>query len=173
MARIDATVVSTIDNGVLTIVVQGFDPIRVDPTDYPNELVEYAALHGLKQRYVDAAALGSGSTPDEKHAAIMALVTHHRDTGEWARVAGAGSGAGGDGLLVRAVMEVFGLDRDTARAQVGAMDKKTQAGLRASPELAPVIARLRVAKAPRVTVDTRAAVADAMAALRGMAPAPM
>ena len=173
MARIDATVVSTIDNGVLTITVQGFDPIRVDPTDYPNELVEFAALHGLKQRYVDAAALGAGSTPGEKHAAIMALVTHHRDTGEWARVAGAGSGAGGDGLLVRAVMEVFGLDRDTARAQVGAMDKKTQHALRSAPELAPVIARLRVEKKPRVTADGAQAARDAMDALRNMAPALM
>lgn len=173
MARTDATVQTVIENGVLTITVQGFDPIAVRAEDYPNDFVEYGFLHGMKQRYVDAAALGAGSTPAEKHAAIMALVNHNRDTGEWSRVGAAGSGAGGDGLLVRAVMEVFGLDRDTARTQVGAMDKKTQAGLRASPELAPVIARLRVAKAPRVTVDTRAAVADAMAALRGMAPALM
>lgn len=173
MARIDATVVSTIDNGLLTITVQGFDPIRIDPTDYPNELVEYAALHGFKQRYVDAAALGAGSTPEEKHAAIMALVTHHRESGEWARVGAAGSGAGGDGLLVRAVMEIFGLDRDTARTQVGAMDKKTQHALRASPELAPTIARLRVEKKPRVTADGAQAARDAMDALRAMAPALM
>jgi hypothetical protein len=173
MARADATIACAIDNGVLTITVQGFDPIQIDPTDYPNELVDYAALHGFKQRYTDAAALGAGSTPAEKHAAIMALVTHHRESGEWSRVGAAGSGAGGDGLLVRAVMEVFGIDRDTARTQVGAMDKKTQAGLRASPELAPIIARLRVEKAPRVTVDTAKAVANAMNTLRNMAPALM
>lgn len=154
-----------IDNGQLKITVNGFAPIIVDPADYPSSLVDYAALHGFKQRYVDAAALGAGSTCDEKHAAIMALVTHHRETGEWLRTPGKGDGVGSDGLLVRAIAEACALPMDVARAEVGKMDKKTQAQLRLNdPTLRPIIERLRVeraAKGPKV--DTTATLQKLMA----------
>lgn len=138
---------TTIDNGTLTITVTGHPAIVIDPTTYPPALNDYAALHGYKQRYTDAAALGAGATDAEKYEAIMALVTHHRATGEWSRV-GTGTGAGTDGLLVRALMECTGADRETVRAQVATLDRKAQNALRASPEIAPIIARLRTAKAP-------------------------
>jgi hypothetical protein len=97
---------------------------------------------------VDAAALGAGASPQAKHEEIVRLVDHHRATGEWRRTAD-GTGTGGDGLLVRAIMEFNGMDRDSARAAVGRLDKKLQAAMRASPELSPIIERLRVEKAPR------------------------
>lgn len=159
MARKDAIIQTDIDNGRLTITVAGFAPIVVDPTDYPTELVEYAALHGFKQRYVDAAALGAGSTPAEKHAEIERLVTYHRATGEWKRTGDGDGSAGGDGLLVRAIMEYHEMERDAARTAVGTLDKKTQAQLRASAELKPIIDRLRVAKAPKASVDVSAILA--------------
>lgn len=159
MARTDAIVQSDIDNGRLTITVKGFDPIVVDPADYPTELVNYAALHGFKQRYVDAAALGAGASPAEKYAEIERLVVYHRATGEWKRT-GDGDAAGGDGLLVRAIMEYHGMDREWARQAVGTLDKKVQAQLRASAELKPIIDRLRVAKAPKASVDVSAILAN-------------
>ncbi len=160
---------TNIDNGVLTIDVTGCARITVDPSDYPASLIDYAALHGFKQKYTDAAALGAGASDAEKYDAIMAVVTHHRTTGEWNRTPGAGDGASGDGLLVRAVMEAYGLDRDTARTQVAAIDKKTQAAMRGSDELAPIIARLRTEKKPKAaTPDALSAAQAAMAALRGM-----
>ena len=145
-----------VDNGILTITVSGHPAIVIDPADYPAELVSYAALHGFKQKYADAAALGAEATPAEKHAAIKALVDHHRDTGDWNRT-GAGDGTSGDGLLVRAVMEFNGMERDAAREAVATLDKATQAAMRASPELEPIIRRIKMERpAPKakVGVDT-------------------
>lgn len=154
---------TTIDNGTLTITVTGHPPILIDPTDYPPALNDYAALHGFKQRYVDAAALGADATDTDKYKAILALVDHHRATGEWSRV-GTGTGTGGsDGLLIRALMEYAGIDRDTARTRVAPLDRKTQDALRRSPELAPIIARLRTAKPP--TGDAAARAASVLTAL--------
>jgi hypothetical protein len=107
---------------------------------------------------VDAAALGADATPAEKHAAITALVDHHATTGEWRRN-GQGDGTTGDGLLVRAIMEYHGMDRDAARTAVAGLDKKTQAALRASAELSPIIERLRVARTPKASVDVSAILA--------------
>jgi len=147
----DAIVTTKIDNGILTVEC-GAVAVVIDPSQLPRALVEYAALHGFKQAIVDAAALGKGATIAEKGDAIQAKMTRWVESGEWAS-RGAGDGTSGDGLLVRAIMEVCGLDRDAARTQVGEWDKKTQAAMRADPSIAPVIARLRVekvAKAPAV-----------------------
>lgn len=158
-------VATEIDNGQLVIKVNGFDPITIYPTDYPQALVECAALHGFKQRYVDAAALGAGAPLPEKYAAIMALVIHHRTTGEWLRTPGKGDGVGSDGLLVRAIAEACNLPVDVARAEVGKMDKKAQAQLRLNdPTLRPIIERLRTERAARgAKVDTSATLNRLMA----------
>jgi hypothetical protein len=162
-----------VDNGVLTITVQGFPTLTIDPRDLPDELVRQAALHGFKQKYVDAAALGATATPAEKHAAITALVNHHRDTGDWNRKAG-GDGTAGDGLLVLALAAVTGCTREQARAAVTAMDKKTQAAMRASPELKPTIDRLRDERTMSKPGKGPAPdVGSVLAALRSVGPAPM
>lgn len=162
----DSAISTKVDNGQLTITVHGFAPIVIDPADYPAELVNYAALHGFKQKYVDGAALGKGATLTEKHAAIMAIVEHHQTTGEWNRVGG-GDGTSGDGLLVRALMEAAGLGRDEARTAVGQMDKATQAAMRKDAEIAPIIARIKLEKPlPKAsaTVDTGSLLAKLRAA---------
>jgi hypothetical protein len=161
MARADSIVQTSVDNGLLTITVQGFAPMIVDPTTLPTELVQQAALHGFKQKYVDKAALGAGATPAEKHAAIQAMVTHHAETGDW-NMTGQGDGTSGDGLLVRALMEVLDVDRDTARGMVSGMDKPTQAAMRKDGSIAPIIARMKAERpAPKAsaTVDTGAILA--------------
>lgn len=151
--------------GQLFITVAGYPEIKIDPTDYPQALVEYAALHGFKQRYVDAAALGEGSTLAEKHAAIMVVVNHHRDSGEWSRQ-GQGDGTPGDGLLVRAIAEFDGCGMAEARELVAKMDKKTQAAMRASDALRPIIERwLKVAPAPKVSAVDVSALLSALRVL--------
>lgn len=151
----------TIDNGTLTITVRGFAPIVVRPDDYPTELVNHAALHGFAQKYGDAAALSKGATLAEKHASILLVVGHHRETGEWNRKGGAsGDGTSGDGLLVAAIAEFDGCTRDEARALVGAMDKKTQAAMRSSDALRPIIERIKTERAkPAPKVDVAAILA--------------
>lgn len=159
-------VASLIDNGILTITVQGFDPIRVDPDAMPASLNAYAALHGYKQKLMDAAAIerdettGRPAAPDAKYKAIRAVIDHMLETGEWNRTGG-GDGSG-DGLLVSALMEYLGQDAETVRATVATWDKRTQAAMRADPNLAPIIARLRIARDAKNAkgVDTAALLAS-------------
>jgi hypothetical protein len=156
---------SAIDNGILTITVQGFEPVVVDPAAYPDALVRYAALHGFKQKYMDAAAIerdettGKPALPADKYKAIMAVRAHHLETGEWNRTGG-GDG-GGDGLLVSALVEYLGQDAETVRATVGTWDKRTQAAMRADAQVAPIIARIRMAREAKNAkgVDTGALLA--------------
>lgn len=165
--RSEPSIATTVTNGVLAITVAGFPTIRIDPDTLGASLVAEAALHGFKQKYVDKAALGAGATQQEKYEAIWRLVDHHAGGGDWNMVA-TGDGTSGDGLLVRALMEVAELDRDAARVAVGAMDKPTQHAMRQSPEIAPIIARMRAEKpAPRAVagVDT----AGLLAALKARA----
>lgn len=162
MARDSIITTDITSDNRLTITVQGFPTIVIDPAGYNDEARQAAMLHGFKQKYADKAALGADASPAEKHAAIMRMVQWHRDGGDWNMTA-SGDGTSGDGLLCRAIMEATGIDRDAAREAVGAMDKKTQAAMRASAELAPIIARIRAEKpAPKV------AAIDATSLLAGL-----
>jgi hypothetical protein len=170
-----ATISTKIENGVLTISTEGHPDIVCRPEDYSDAIRDYATLHGLKQRICDAAALsvvdGRRPTPGEKYAEMKRLDDAMRATGEWKRT-GAGEGStGSDGLLVRALAELLSIPLDEARASVAGMDKATQAAMRGDAEIAPIIARLRVARTPKgpVTVDTR----GILARMRGgSAPVP-
>lgn len=161
MARVSDIATDVSEAGVLTIEVRGFAPIIIDPDTYAAATRRHAMAHGFKQKYVDAAALGADASLAEKHEAIMAIVAHHRDGGAWNRVGGAGDGTSGDGLLVKAIQQAFGLDRDTARAQVKGWDKKTQAAMRAVPEIKAAIDAIKAADDKRAasTVDVSAALA--------------
>lgn len=166
-----ATIRTTIDESAatLTITVEGFPPIVIDPAaDYPAELNTYAALHGFKQRYVDKAALGAGATAADKHAAILALVTYHREGGVWNMKPGTGDGATG-GLLARALVIVTGAPIETVRETLAGLDKKAQASLRAQPAIATAIATLR--KAPKVDDASASAAAFALTRLSAQAAA--
>ena len=167
MARVPDIATEVSADGVLSITVAGFKPIVVDPATYTEATRRHAMAHGFKQKYVDAAALGAEASLGEKYEAIMAIVTHHREGGAWNRAGGAGDGTSGDGLLVKAVQQAFGLDRETARGQVKGWDKKTQAAMRAVPEIKAEIDKIKAAGDKRTAgaVDT----SSALAALRGMA----
>lgn len=81
-----------------------------------DETRAYAALHGMKQRVSDAAAIpfrdGKYATPGEKYAAMRALVEHYNGGAkEWARHGGGEKGprvSGETDLIIRALAELYG-----------------------------------------------------------------
>jgi hypothetical protein len=160
------TITARIADGCLSVAVAGTDdgfgnPVSwiVNPALLDPAIREAAMLHGLKQKLCDAAALGKDATPAEKVEAIRAVHAALTDpeAPTWNRKAG--DGTSGDGLLVRALQRVAGLDRDAARKAVAGMDKKTQAAMLREPEVAVVVAELKAADAARqpapVGVDTQ------------------
>ena len=151
----------TITGTVLTITTDGQPDIRIDLKDLAPAIADRAALHGLSQKIGDAAS--SKTNDAERYEAMAAVAAHIADANDgddWNRKP-AGDGSGGDGLLVRALVELTGAPRDAIRAKVGAMSKKDQAALRASEPVAGVIARLR-APAPEAAARAQGLLAALM-----------
>jgi len=154
----------SIDGDAVIIAVTGHADVRVSLAGLHADIVTRAALHGLSQKLGDAGALSAGASDAERYEAIRAVADHLEQAAcgeDWNRKA-TGDGSGGDGLLVRALVELGG-ERDAVKAKVAAMDKKTQAAVRALPQVADIIARMKAPKNPAIG-------ANALAALLGTAP---
>lgn len=158
------------DAGTVSFTVAGFAPLVVRMERVSPECKAYAALHGIKQRGVDAGALGRGddgkpAAPADIHASVARVVEHlNSGATEWRLAA---SGAGLDTIALRAVAEVTGKTvervREMVEAGAQAKDVTQRAYLNAlagSPKVAPVVARLR---AEGVDVDADAALEEMMA----------
>ena len=146
MAR-DSEVSKTItEDGVLVITVRGFGPVRIDPANCTDECRQSSMIHGYTQKYDYSTALGKDASLEEKYNAMMVLVGHHRDGGDWNRTRGDGTGTSGMNLLIPALMEYAGIDQATAVAQVAKLDKSAQYAWRNCKELLPIVERLKAAQ---------------------------
>ena len=113
------------------------------------EIIRQLTIHGLKQKLIDAAALPKGSTIQDKGEAIDKVWRNLLD-GIWS-LKGLGLGNEG-GLLLQALCELYPRkSKDDLKAWLDGKDKAAQAALRAKPEIAAVIAKLR--KPSGVDVD--------------------
>jgi hypothetical protein len=139
----------------LTIYVADTDPA----------IQRHAMFHGFAQKIGDAGALAAGSSDLDRLAAMRVVAEHLESAGpdEWNRKP-TGTGAGADGLLVRALVELTGAPRDDIRARCAALSKKEQDALRRTDEVAPIIARLR--PTPKVDESAKSKAADFLAALK-------
>ena len=118
--------------------------------DLTESVVAYAALHGLKQKLVDAAAIarnpdtGRSATIEDKYDAVKAVYDRLL-SGQWNAPRGEG-GTGTGGLLFRALCEMYPAKTPTAiREFLAAKNAKEQAALRKNPRVAAIIDRLRAA----------------------------
>lgn len=123
-------------------------PITIKLDDLAPELVRYAALHGLKQRLIDAAAIprnmdtGRSASVLDKYDAVCS-VRNVLMSGEWSKTRESGSG-GASGLLLRAIVELYPQrSRSDIEAWLRTKSVKEQNQLRSSKKIADVIARLR------------------------------
>lgn len=156
------------NNDKLLIRCNGQD-IVIDPLEFSTEIRQSAMLHGFKQKIVDAAALsvnpdtGKSATPTDKLLAMRDVVAQLTQ-GDWNRRA-TGDGTGNQGLLVAALIRVTGNDAETVEKTVAGWDAATQAAMRASPAVAPMIATI---KAERAAKKPGVAQVDAGALLQGL-----
>lgn len=135
----------------------------------------YAAFHGFKQRFVDAAAMskdtkdGSAASPATKAKAIKALIDwYETGTDKWSRVS---EGGPKGGFLFEALCKAYGHMKAPSeiRAWLDGLSAKEEAALREDDTIAPVIAALKAAKAKPIIagVDTKGLLAGLT-----VAPAP-
>lgn len=140
-------------NGALRIVVAGFPELQVQLRDLSDAMVEQAALHGLKQKIVDAAALsrnpdtGRSATAADKYDA-MREVFNRILAGEWNKTRGDGSGTGAGGLLFAALCRLYPAKTpEDIRAFLDGKTNAEQAALRKNPKIAAVIETIKAERA--------------------------
>lgn len=143
-----STISAAIAQGVLTISCEGFKDIVANPLNMPNDICEQATLHGLKQKIVDAAAIGRN--PDtgrsasvaEKYAAMLE-VFERLCGGDWNKGRADGT-TGSGGLLFRALVILYpAKSADDLRTYLEGKTKTEQAALRKNPKVAAIIDTLR------------------------------
>jgi hypothetical protein len=171
MARKNAVVSATVsdDLNVLTITVEGFDPIAVDRRNLDPEIRARAEIHGLGQKIGDAAALGKDATPKDKYEAMRSVADRLLE-GDWNKRNGEGGGTQ-PGIIFRAFSE-YVADKakkakkpvpsaDAIKATYGNLDRKGQLALRTVPEIATIMDRMKSETASKgVAVDTESLLAE-------------
>ena len=98
------------------------------------ELRAYAALHGLKQKVGDAAALGASATDADKFEAMRAIVSHlESGSDSW----NLGRVGGGDSALIEALVLAGKPDTADMRAKVRAMTTAQRTALQSADVVKP------------------------------------
>lgn len=131
-----------------------FHPDMVDPT-----LRARAELHGWKQRISDKAALsrdpktGKSATPEQKFAAVKAIIDHYEsgaDKWEMERAGGGGGGRSDSSYILQALANVQDVDLKTMSERVAANAEKRELTVDAylkrvatSPAVAEEVARIK------------------------------
>lgn len=139
-----------IDGTELSIDIDNLSPqIRIDAT-----------LHGLKQKLVDAAAIsrnpdtGASATVAGKLDAVREVFERITSAdGTWNKVRTGDGSANVGGLLVRALMELKGLDKATVTTFLEGKTKDQIAALKAMAPVAAIIARMQAEKAKDIDAD--------------------
>ena len=147
-------------NSSLRIDVAGFDSLVVQLRDLSDAMVEQAALHGLKQKIVDAAALsrnpdtGRSATAADKYHAMREVLVRLL-AGEWNKTRLDGTGTGTGGLLFAALCRLYSAKTpEDIRAFLDGKTTAEQAALRKNPKIAAVIETIKAERAKDAPDDT-------------------
>lgn len=145
--------------GMVTFSCVNGERVSVALDSLSPELVRHAALHGIKQKCIDAAAIsrnpdtGRSATPDDKWSALLEVATRLNTGGAWNKNREAGSGGGG-GVLFRALCRMYpDKTPETLREFLAGKSPAEQAALRKNPKVAAIIEEIRAADADE-SVDT-------------------
>ena len=152
MAR-NAQITAAIDGTTLTLTFAHGRELTLDFWRLSDEVRQYAALHGLKQKLVDAAAIGRNpetgrsATIQDKYEAVRAVYDRLL-AGRWNAERGEG-GAPSGGLLFAALVRMYDGKRtgEDIRAFLSGKDDKQKAALRRNPRVAEIIEEIKAERA--------------------------
>lgn len=148
-----------IADGILTLTASNGDSFAIRATDLTPEIREYATMHGLKQKLVDAAAIsrnpetGRAASIEDKVAAVRAVFDRLL-AGQWNAPREGGGGAGG--LLFRALCRMYAGKKDEGAIREF-LESKTDAektALRKNPKVAAIIEEIRAETGKAANIDT-------------------
>ena len=147
------------DSAALTLKFSNGKEIIITTNGLENGLLYRAAVHGLKQKLVDAAAIsrnpetGRAATVEDKYQAVEA-VYNRLLSGQW-NAPREGGGATG-GLLAQALTRMYA-GRKTAediKAFLAEKSDAEKAALRKNPRVAAIIEDIRAEQGKAADIDT-------------------
>lgn len=150
-------------DGRLVIEMPGYPDMEVHPDEFPRNIQAMAAAYGIREKATNAAALGRDPKTGKqapivaKRDAVLRVLDNMR-AGNWEL---RGGGTGDDVLLVEAVAEAMGEDRDVVRSAVEAWDGPTKKAMTMDPKIKPIFDRMKAEAVARVAggIDTKALLA--------------
>jgi len=155
----NAVITAAIDGQTLTLTFANGETLTLRADTLTSDVQQYAMMHGLKQKLVDAAAIsrnpetGRPASPDDKFHAVKAVYDRLL-AGQWNAAREGGGNAGG--LLLQALCRMYA-GRKTVDELKAFLADKTDAektALRKNPRVASVIEEIRAEQGKAANVDT-------------------
>ncbi len=163
-------VATDVFNSTLTLNFITGQELSVTLDNLSPEILRQAALHGLKQKLVDAAAIarnpdnGATATPADKFAAVKAVYDRiTRADGTWnANREGEVKQAGG--MFLRALMELTKKDKESVQLYLEGLSKEQVAAMKKNQKVLDIMQRMEREAAAKVE-DTADDLLDQLAGL--------
>ena len=158
---ITATIVMNAEGhpGGLALQFANGESLGLTAAQLPNNILEHAVWHGLKQKLVDAAAIsrnletGRAASVEDKYQAVK-TVYDRLLAGQWNAVREGGGATGG--LLLQALVRMYA-GRKTADELKAFLADKSDAektALRKNPRVAQIIEDIRAEQGKAANIDT-------------------
>lgn len=149
---------ATIEGARLILEFSNGEGIDLNAVNLVGDIRDYAMMHGLKQKLVDAAAIsrnpetGRAATIADKYEAVKA-VYERLIAGEWNATREGGGTTGG--LLLQALCRLYG-DKtpEQLRDYLAGKTDAEKAALRKNPKVASVIDTIRAESGKAAGIDT-------------------
>jgi len=149
---------------VLHLTFANGETLSIDSKSLSPAIAQAALMHGLKQKLIDAAAIGrdpeSGrsATIDDKYRAVKEVFDRitRTDSPEWnkTRATGEGTGNGKGGILVTAMMRLTSKSRAEILSFLEDKTKEEVAALRKNPRIVEIMAQIQVEQANTSGIDS-------------------
>ena len=158
-AKRNTAISATIDGNTLTLTFANGETLIMRGDALNSDVQQYAMMHGLKQKLVDAAAIsrnpetGRAASLEDKYQAVKAVYDRLL-AGQWNATREGGGNAGG--LLAQALMRMYA-GRKTAEDIKAFLADKTdaeKAALRKNPRVAAIIEEIRAEQGKVANIDT-------------------
>ena len=155
----NATISATINGNTLALTFTNGETLTMRGDALTGDVQQYAMMHGLKQKLVDAAAIsrnpetGRAATVEDKYQAVKAVFDRLLG-GQWNATREGGGNAGG--LLAQALTRMYA-GRKTAEDIKAFLAEKSDAektALRKNPRVAQIIEDIRAEQGKAAGIDT-------------------
>ena len=155
----NATITAAINGNTLALTFANGETLTMRADALNSDVQQYAMMHGLKQKLVDAAAIsrnpetGRAATVEDKYQAVN-VVYNRLLSGQWNATREGGGNAGG--LLAQALTRMYA-GRKTAEDIKAFLAEKTDAektALRKNPRVVQIIEEIRAEQGKAASIDT-------------------